>query len=159
VTRSAEADDEIGAWDEFVALHGDDPDLGRRREVAWTLLTKAGVLAWELGQPEEAIAVWNEVVARFQGSADEYLRWAVRYALHKKALALIELGRRREAVTVYRYAAAVSAPSRNRGAHALVAYAIAAAVSLAVWLNLGGLAARLAERVSHWLPDSHPAKR
>ena len=84
-----------------------------------------GVLLGELGRSEEALVVYDEVIARYAEAPEAALREQVARALFNKGVRLGELGRSEEALVVYdeviaRYAEAPEAALREQVARALV---------------------------------------
>jgi tetratricopeptide (TPR) repeat protein len=79
---------------------GDDSDPGPRIELAEALKHQA-VRAADLGQPGRAVALYDELVARFGTSAHPALRMAVAEALTEKGVKLGRLGRPREELSSY----------------------------------------------------------
>jgi len=82
------------------------------------------------------------VYQRYAGASEPDLHDAVTWALSKKALTLIELRRRRDAVGVYRDLTAHRLPNRGARVQAVLALMAVALVSLAVSLRLQGVAGR-----------------
>lgn len=116
-------------------------------------------LAWDEGKPDEALGLWDEVIDTHRASSDPVVRWCVKAALTKKGLLLIELGRRREAVEVYRQIAARYAPDRGRYVQGALGNVLMAGVRIAVRLRLQRVGDWLLTRGWSGLPEGHPARR
>jgi hypothetical protein len=129
---------EIRGWDELIAEHGDASDAYWRERVAVALMRKSAVLAWELGRPEEAIEVWDEVSRRYSAAPEPALRDRATAALYKKALTLIQLGRRPDAFRVYREIAMRRGRSRGSLTQRMFALVMVAAVSVGLALRVSG---------------------
>jgi tetratricopeptide (TPR) repeat protein len=100
------------------AIEADPANLSAREELAFRL-------AVQLNRPEEAIAILDEIVARYGDAAEPPLREHVARALFNKGFTLGSLGRSEEAIAVYnaleaRYGDAAELPLRVRVARALV---------------------------------------
>ena len=73
---------------------------GLKKDWGFSALVEKGIRLGELGRSEEAIAVYNDLIARFGTATELPLREPLANALFNKAKALDELGRSEEAIAV-----------------------------------------------------------
>ena len=99
-------------------------ELPLREQVAMALVNKGGALG-ALSRYDDAIAVFDDLLARFGSATELRLREQVAKALFNKAFALGALGRNDNAIAVYddlfaRFGSATELPLREPSAMALV---------------------------------------
>ena len=115
----------IALFEALGELHQVHPNEPALREQVAKALFNLGVRLGELGRSEEAIAVYDDLLARFGTATELPLREQVARALVSKGVRLGALGRSEEAIAVYddllaRFGTATELPLREQVARALV---------------------------------------